>query len=58
MCCYRDDLWFDDVDPDDIEATVGAEAAEIVRKRQGKTKGTDSTAATEKSLVKENAFEG
>ncbi|XP_030611005.1 RNA exonuclease 4 [Archocentrus centrarchus] len=54
----EEDLWFDDVDPDDIEATVGAEAAEIMRKKQGKTTGTDSTKATENSLVKENAFEG
>uniref|UniRef100_A0A3P9C2Z4 RNA exonuclease 4 n=1 Tax=Maylandia zebra TaxID=106582 RepID=A0A3P9C2Z4_9CICH len=56
----QEDLWFDDVDPDDIEATMGAEAAEIMRKKQGKAKGTDGASAndTEKSLVKENAFEG
>ncbi|XP_004571439.1 RNA exonuclease 4 [Maylandia zebra] len=56
----EEDLWFDDVDPDDIEATMGAEAAEIMRKKQGKAKGTDGASAndTEKSLVKENAFEG
>ncbi|XP_029312385.1 RNA exonuclease 4 isoform X2 [Cottoperca gobio] len=48
------DLWFDDVDPDDIEATVGAEAAEIMRKKQGIHKNKD----TESSLVKEKAFEG
>ncbi|KAJ4940474.1 hypothetical protein JOQ06_026775 [Pogonophryne albipinna] len=48
------DLWFDDVDPDDIEATVGAEAADIMRKKQGIHKSND----TESSLVKEKAFEG
>ncbi|XP_037610801.1 RNA exonuclease 4 [Sebastes umbrosus] len=48
------DIWFDDVDPDDIEATVGAEAAEIMRKKQGVQKHKD----TESALVKEKAFEG
>ena len=48
------DLWFDDVDPDDIEATVGAEAAEIMRKKQGIQKNQDP----ESALVKEKAFEG
>ncbi|KAK2884848.1 hypothetical protein Q8A73_021322 [Channa argus] len=50
----EEDLWFDDVDPDDIEATVGAEAAEIMRKKQGICKNKD----TESALVKEKAFEG
>ncbi|XP_023266968.1 RNA exonuclease 4 [Seriola lalandi dorsalis] len=50
----EEDLWFDDVDPDDIEATIGAEAAEIMRKKQGILKGKD----TESALVKEKAFEG
>lgn len=50
----EEDLWFDDVDPDDIEATVGPEAAEIMRKKQGIQKSKD----TAKTLVKENAFEG
>ncbi|XP_038592543.1 RNA exonuclease 4 isoform X1 [Micropterus salmoides] len=50
----EEDLWFDDVDPDDIEATVGAEAAEIMRKKQGIQKSKD----TESALVKEKAFEG
>ncbi|XP_034415089.1 RNA exonuclease 4 [Cyclopterus lumpus] len=50
----EEDMWFDDVDPDDIEATVGAEAAEIMRKKQGIRKHTD----TESVLVKEGAFEG
>ncbi|XP_035001245.1 RNA exonuclease 4 [Hippoglossus stenolepis] len=50
----EDDLWFDDVDPDDIEATVGAEAAEIMRKKQGIRPPKDA----ESALVKEKAFEG
>lgn len=50
----EEDLWFDDVDPDDIEATIGAEAAEIMRKKQGIWKNKD----TESALVKEKAFEG
>ncbi|KAM6964057.1 RNA exonuclease 4 [Tautogolabrus adspersus] len=50
----EDDLWFDDVDPDDIEATVGAEAAEIMRRKQGIQKSRD----TDSALVKEKAFEG
>ncbi|GLD57441.1 RNA exonuclease 4-like protein [Lates japonicus] len=48
------DLWFDDVDPDDIEATIGAEAADIMRKKQG----VHDTKDTESALVKEKAFEG
>ncbi|XP_061666447.1 RNA exonuclease 4 [Syngnathoides biaculeatus] len=47
------DIWFDDVDPDDIEVTVGPEAAEIVRKRQGVHKED-----TQSMLVKEKAFQG
>nr|XP_046233600.1 RNA exonuclease 4 [Scatophagus argus] len=50
----EDDLWFDDVDPDDIEATVGAEAAEVMRKKQGIQKNKD----TQSALVKEKAFDG
>lgn len=50
----EEDLWFDDVDPDDIEETMGAEAAEIMRKKQGMQKNTN----TENALVKERAFEG
>ncbi|XP_077359364.1 RNA exonuclease 4 isoform X2 [Festucalex cinctus] len=49
----EEDIWFDDVDPDDIEATVGPEAAEIVRKRTGV-----HAKETERALVKEKAFEG
>lgn len=52
----RSDMWFDDVDPDDIEATVGTEAADIMRKIQG-TQKTDAQ-TTEKALVKDRAFEG
>ncbi|KAG1958595.1 RNA exonuclease 4 [Pimephales promelas] len=50
------DIWFDDVDPDDIESAVGVEAADIVRKRNGILKCNAKT--TEESLVKEHAFEG
>uniref|UniRef100_A0A8C1AKK3 RNA exonuclease 4 n=1 Tax=Cyprinus carpio carpio TaxID=630221 RepID=A0A8C1AKK3_CYPCA len=50
------DIWFDDVDPDDIEATLGPEAADIVRKRSGMLKS--SAEVTESVLVKEHAFEG
>ncbi|XP_038820504.1 RNA exonuclease 4-like [Salvelinus namaycush] len=50
------DMWFDDVDPDDIEATVGTEAADIMRKMQG-TQKTDAQ-ATENALVKDRGFEG
>ncbi|ERE71379.1 RNA exonuclease 4 isoform X1 [Cricetulus griseus] len=48
----EEDIWFDDVDPDDIEAAIGPEAAMLVRKRLGqKSKSTIS-------LVKEQAFGG
>ncbi|KAM6898057.1 RNA exonuclease 4 [Lycodopsis pacificus] len=50
----EEDMWFDDVDPDDIEATVGAEAAEIMRRKQGIQKNQD----TESALVKQGAFAG
>ncbi|KAM4524293.1 RNA exonuclease 4 [Odontesthes bonariensis] len=50
----EDDLWFDDVDLDDIEETMGAEAAEIMRKKQGIQKKTN----TDSALVKEKAFDG
>ncbi|KAM9424326.1 RNA exonuclease 4 [Pholidichthys leucotaenia] len=55
----EEDLWFDDVDPDDIEAVMGAEAAEIMRKKQGKHKTENaSDKEAEQSLVKEKAFDG
>ncbi|KAJ0060136.1 hypothetical protein NL108_003976 [Boleophthalmus pectinirostris] len=50
----EEDIWFDDVDPDDMEATVGAEAAEIMRKKLGIHQSKD----VENALVKEKAFEG
>ncbi|XP_054914105.1 RNA exonuclease 4 [Poeciliopsis prolifica] len=49
----EDDLWFDDVDPDVIEETMGAEAAEIMRRKQGVRSKEPET-----SLVKESAFSG
>lgn len=55
MCFFRDDLWFDDVDPDDIEAAIGAEAAEMMRKKQGIKKNDKNP---ETALVKEKAFDG
>uniref|UniRef100_H3CK19 RNA exonuclease 4 n=1 Tax=Tetraodon nigroviridis TaxID=99883 RepID=H3CK19_TETNG len=51
----EDDLWFDDVDPDDIEAAIGAEAAEMMRKKQGIKKNDKNP---ETALVKEKAFDG
>nr|XP_057918168.1 RNA exonuclease 4 [Doryrhamphus excisus]XP_057918169.1 RNA exonuclease 4 [Doryrhamphus excisus]XP_057918170.1 RNA exonuclease 4 [Doryrhamphus excisus] len=48
------DIWFDDVDPEDLEATVGPEAADIMRKKMGVKKNPD----TEAALVKTKAFEG
>ncbi|XP_067280100.1 RNA exonuclease 4 [Pseudorasbora parva] len=50
------DIWFDDVDPDDIESALGAEAADVARKRSGILKF--NAKVTEKALVKEHAFEG
>lgn len=50
------DIWFDDVDPDDIESALGTEAADIVRKRSGILKS--NAKVTENTLVKEHAFEG
>lgn len=48
---FRDDIWFDDVDPADIEAAIGPEAASIARKQLGQ--GESSV-----TLVKERAFGG
>lgn len=48
----EEDIWFDDVDPDDIEAAIGPEAAMLVRKRLGQK----SKRAL--SLEKEQAFSG
>ncbi|KAG8542099.1 hypothetical protein GDO81_027459 [Engystomops pustulosus] len=50
------DLWFDDVDPDDIESALGPEAGSIARQMQGlPVNGSDSV---DKVLVKDKAFEG
>ncbi|XP_014591614.3 RNA exonuclease 4 isoform X3 [Equus przewalskii] len=47
----EEDIWFDDVDPADIEAAIGPEAAEIARKQLGQSKKSVT-------LVKEQAFGG
>ncbi|XP_008842129.1 RNA exonuclease 4 [Nannospalax galili] len=47
----EEDIWFDDVDPKDIEAAIGPEAARLVRKRLGQKESSIS-------LVKEQAFNG
>lgn len=52
----RNDIWFDDVDPDDIEAAVGTDAADIVRSRE-RTRRMDQK-SIESSLVKCRAFHG
>ncbi|NP_001079510.1 RNA exonuclease 4 [Xenopus laevis] len=50
------DIWFDDVDPDDIEAALGPEAGRVAREMQGITDTRSPT--VDKILVKERAFEG
>lgn len=51
------DIWFDDVDPKDIEAAIGPEAAKIARRNLGLE--TDSSKqSVEQVLVKEKAFDG
>ncbi|XP_007952515.1 RNA exonuclease 4 [Orycteropus afer afer] len=47
----EDDIWFDDVDPEDIEAAIGPEAANIARKRLGQHESNIT-------LVKEQGFSG
>ncbi|XP_012520143.1 PREDICTED: RNA exonuclease 4 isoform X2 [Propithecus coquereli] len=47
----EDDIWFDDVDPVDIEAALGPEAAKLARKQLGQS---DSGI----TLVKEQGFGG
>ncbi|VCW76490.1 unnamed protein product [Gulo gulo] len=47
----EEDIWFDDVDPADIEAALGPEAARIARKQLGQS-------ASSITLVKEQAFGG
>uniref|UniRef100_A0A8C9MK71 RNA exonuclease 4 n=1 Tax=Serinus canaria TaxID=9135 RepID=A0A8C9MK71_SERCA len=52
----RADIWFDDVDPKDIEAALGPEAAKIARRNLGLE--TEQCQSVEKVLVKEKAFDG
>ncbi|XP_023098758.1 RNA exonuclease 4 isoform X2 [Felis catus] len=47
----EEDIWFDDVDPADVEAALGPEAARIARKRLGQSESSIA-------LVKEQAFGG
>ncbi|NXH09792.1 REXO4 exonuclease, partial [Bucco capensis] len=51
------EIWFDDVDPKDIEAAIGPEAAKIARKQLGLESGQPKE-SVEQVLVKEKAFEG
>ncbi|NXG73459.1 REXO4 exonuclease, partial [Baryphthengus martii] len=51
------EIWFDDVDPNDIEAAIGPEAAKIARRNLGLETG-QSKPSVEQVLVKEKAFEG
>ncbi|NXL50143.1 REXO4 exonuclease, partial [Podilymbus podiceps] len=51
------DIWFDDVDPKDIEAAIGPEAAKIARRNLGLETG-QSKQSVEQVLVKEKASEG
>lgn len=50
------DIWFDDVDPEDIEAALGSDVAECVRTQLDIKKAP--VKSTEQMLVKENAFSG
>lgn len=52
----RADIWFDDVDPKDIEAAIGPEAAKIARRNLGLE--TEQCQSVEQVLVKEKAFDG
>ncbi|XP_048469562.1 RNA exonuclease 4 [Rhincodon typus] len=54
------DIWFDDVDPDDIEAAMGPEAASVARQQIAQTTGKPHSAvhSLEKVLVKDGAFQG
>ncbi|NXK43982.1 REXO4 exonuclease, partial [Chauna torquata] len=51
------DIWFDDVDPNDIEAAIGPEAAEVARRKLGLETG-QSERSVEQVLVKEKSSEG
>ncbi|NXU34298.1 REXO4 exonuclease, partial [Drymodes brunneopygia] len=50
------DIWFDDVDPKDIEAAIGPEAAKIARRNLGLE--AEQCQSVEKVLVREKAFDG
>ncbi|XP_075761391.1 RNA exonuclease 4 isoform X2 [Pelodiscus sinensis] len=50
------DIWFDDVDPDDIEAAIGPEAAKVARRKMGIE--DKPQLSVEQVLVKEKAFAG
>ncbi|XP_006029845.1 RNA exonuclease 4 [Alligator sinensis] len=52
----EDDIWFDGVDPEDIEAAIGPEAAEVARRKMGLESTSKPT--VEQVLVKEKAFSG
>uniref|UniRef100_UPI00398F1167 RNA exonuclease 4 n=1 Tax=Pristiophorus japonicus TaxID=55135 RepID=UPI00398F1167 len=54
------DIWFDDVDPDDIEAAMGPEAAVVARQQIEAITGNPHPVGQtlEKMLVKDGAFEG
>ncbi|XP_012372187.1 RNA exonuclease 4 isoform X2 [Octodon degus] len=47
----EEDIWFDDVDPVDIEAALGPEAARVARRQLGQNESSVS-------LEKEQAFDG
>ncbi|KAM6243704.1 RNA exonuclease 4 [Porphyrio hochstetteri] len=51
------EIWFDDVDPKDIEAAIGPEAAKIARRNLG-LEMEQSKQSLEQVLVKEKASEG
>ncbi|XP_064027490.1 RNA exonuclease 4 [Pogoniulus pusillus] len=51
------EIWFDDVDPKDIEAAIGPEAAKVARRNLG-LETDQSKLSVEQVLVKEKAFEG
>lgn len=53
----RADIWFDDVDPKDIEAAIGPEAAEVARRKLGLPTGR-SEQSVERVLVKEKSSDG
>ncbi|NXC47091.1 REXO4 exonuclease, partial [Penelope pileata] len=48
------DIWFDDVDPNDIEAAIGPEAAEVARRKLGLETGRPKR-SVEQVLVKEKS---